>query len=135
MIIDTSVLLAFFDSNEPRHSDVVDLIERASGPLIVSPYVIAELDYIVLSRHGSTAESAVLKELGGGAWELASMGPDRLRTATEIVDRFADIPVGVTDASLAVLADAYATRTIATLDRRHFSVLRNRNGEVFDVVP
>lgn len=135
MIVDTSALLAYFDANEPRHADVARVIDSADGPLVVSPYVIAELDYLVLTRHGTDAEVAVLEELASGAWELAEMTSARIRAATEIVHRYADQPIGLTDAANIVLASAYRTRQIATLDRRHFEVLRFDDHTAVEILP
>ncbi|MXP20142.1 PIN domain-containing protein [Gordonia sp. HNM0687] len=135
MIVDTSALLAYFDAAEPQHDAVAESIESASEPLVVSPYVVAELDYLVLTRHGSRAERLVLAELASGAWELAAMSRDRLAAATAVVEKYADVPIGIADASNIVLADAYQTRTIATLDRRHFGVLRLGDGSAPIIVP
>ena len=60
MIVDTSALLAYFDANEPTHGAVAAVIDGAEDDLVVSPYVVAELDHLVLTRHGSQAEQAVL---------------------------------------------------------------------------
>ena len=135
MIVDTSALLAYFDANEPTHGAVAAVIDGAEDDLVVSPYVVAELDHLVLTRHGSQAEQAVLDELAGGAWRLAEFGPTRLAAAATVVRNYADIPVGVTDASLVVLAEEYRTDRIATLDRRHFSVLRLSGGRQVRVLP
>lgn len=134
MIVDTSALLAYFDANEPAHAAVAALIDGADA-LVVSPYVVAELDHLLLTRHGSQAEQAVLDELAGGAWQLAELGPARLAAAAALVRSYADVPVGVADASLVVLADEYRTDRIATLDRRHFSVLRLHGGRPIRVLP
>lgn len=135
MIVDTSALLAYFDAQEPQHVAVASAIDAAEPPLVVSPYVIAELDYLVLTRHGPAAEHAVLSELAGGAWELAAMDGPRLTAATRIVEQYRDVPIGVTDASNIVLAQAYRTRDIATLDRRHFTVLRFGDGSAPRLLP
>ncbi len=135
MIIDTSALLAYVDANEPQHHAVAEVIEGSEEPLVVSPYVIAEVDYLVLTRHGAEAEHGVLDELAGGAWELAVMDRDRLSMAADIVQRYADVPIGLTDASNMVLAQAYRTNTIATLDRRHFSILRFGDGSAPKILP
>ncbi len=135
MIVDTSALLAYFDRNEPAHAAVAAVIDSAEGPLVVSPYIVAELDYLVLTRHGGAAERAVLAELTGGAWELADMTTARLSAAARVVERYADVPLGVADASNLVLAEAYRTRRIATLDRRHFSIVRFRDGSAPEVLP
>ncbi|AZG44560.1 PIN domain-containing protein [Gordonia insulae] len=135
MIVDTSALLAYFDAAEPQHEAVAVLIDAADEPLVVSPYIVAELDYLVLTRHGSHIERLVLDELTSGAWELATMSRERLATAAEIVRQYSDVPVGVADASNIVLADAYRTRTVATLDHRHFTVLRLGDGSAPLIIP
>jgi uncharacterized protein len=135
MIVDTSALLAFFDRNEPDHAALTRLLLASAEPLVVSPYVVAELDYLVATRHGVEAELAVLEELAGGAWELPAFGVDDLGLARRVVDEYADQAIGVADASIVVLADRLATRSIATLDRRHFDVLRPLAGGRFAIVP
>ena len=135
MIVDTSALLAFFDTDEPDHAAVSGVLARASEPLVVSPYVVAELDYLVASRLGGPAELAVLHELSSGAWDLAAFGSEDLAEARAVVERHADRLVGVADASNVVLAARYRTRTIATLDRRHFEVVRPTGGGRFAILP
>lgn len=135
MIVDTSALLAFFDTDEPDHAAVAHVLTIASEPLVVSPYVVAEVDYLVASRLGITAELAVLKELSSSAWDLAGFGSEDLSQASQIVERYADQSIGVADASNVVLAGRYRTRTIATLDRRHFEVVRPIGGGRFTILP
>ncbi len=134
VIVDTSVLLAFFDASEPDHEAVSDLLAVADV-LVVSPYVVAELDYLVATRHGVDDELAVLDELAGGAWDLAEFDDEGLRRAREVIASYRDEAIGVADASLVVLAERYRTRTIATLDRRHFDVVRSPDGGFFEVLP
>ena len=63
MIVDTSALLAYFDASEPAHKAVSAAIESSDELLVVSPYVLAELDYLVLSRHGIQAEQAAQRQI------------------------------------------------------------------------
>ena len=135
MIVDTSALLAFFDTDEPDHAAVSGVLASASEPLVVSPYVVAELDYLVASRLGVPAELAVLHELSSGAWDLPGLGSEDLSEARAVVERYADQWIGVADASNVVLAARYRTRTIATLDRRHFDVIRPTGGGRFTILP
>lgn len=135
MIVDTSALLAFYIPREPMHGAVRDLLVNASDDLIVSPYVLAELDYLVLTREGVQSELAVLRELTSGAWDLVHFEPDDLRTAIGVLEKYSDHNIGLADASNVVLADRYRTRTIATLDHKHFTVLRPLRGGRFSVVP
>jgi hypothetical protein len=135
VIVDTSALLAFFDTDEPDHVAVSAVLTGAKEPLAVSPYVLAELDYLVASRLGVTAELAMLGELAGGAWDLPAIDAGDIAMASSIIGRYADQELGVADASIVVLADRYRTRTIVSLDRRHFDVVRPIGGGRFTVLP
>jgi predicted nucleic acid-binding protein len=135
VIVDTSALLAYFDASEPHHEAVAEVIENGDEPLVVSPYVIAELDYLVATRVGVEAELAVIRELSSGAWDLATVSTSELEQAGSIVAKYRDQDIGVADASNVVLAHRHQTRTIVTLDHRHFTVLRPINGGRFTLVP
>jgi uncharacterized protein len=135
VIVDTSGLLAFFDATEPDHRAVTGILEAAAQPFVVSPYVMAEVDYLVASRLGTRAELAVLQELAGGAWDLPAFGQEDVASAQAVIARYADQSIGLADASNVILAARYRTRTILTLDRRHFGVLRTLDGEPFTIVP
>lgn len=135
IIADTSALLAFFNDGEPDHETVRSAVESHDDQLVVSPFVVAEVDYLLATRHGVDAEIAVLDELGGGAYELASIGVDDLNNAVTVITKYRDQGIGVADASLVVLAARYRTRTIMTLDRRHFDVLRPLDGGRFRLLP
>jgi uncharacterized protein len=134
VIVDTSALLAFFDASEPDHGSVAEVI-GAADVLVLSPYVVAELDYLVATRHDVDDELAVLDELAGGAWDLAAFDEEQLRRARGVIAGYRDQEIGVADASIVVLAERYGTRTIASLDRRHFDVLRSLDGGHFEVLP
>lgn len=134
IVADTSGLLALFNRREPAHARVAAAVARSTEPLIVSPFVVAELDYLVATRMGVEAELAVLRELASGAYEHATLGPDDLDACADVVARYPDQGIGVTDASLVVLARRYETRTIVTLDRRHFDVVRPLGGGRFTLI-
>jgi predicted nucleic acid-binding protein len=135
VIVDTGALLAFFDTDEPDHETVSAVLGAATEPLVVSPYVVAELDYLVASRLGASAELAVLRELTGGAWDLPAIDVEELTKARVVIERYADQNIGVADASSVILADRYRTRTIVTLDHRHFDILRPLSGGRFRILP
>ena len=135
MIVDTSVLLAYFNSREPSHKAVFTMIQETRAARVISPFVLAELDYFLLTRSGVGRESAVLRALQTPAWEIATITDTHLGAATELIERYADERIGLTDAMNIVLASAYDTRQIATLDRRHFSILRLMDGTCVEILP
>lgn len=135
IIADTSALLAFWNPAEDGHESVLSFLGSNTEDLVVSPYVIGELDYLVAPRLGIDQELAMIEELSVGAYLLADFAAEDLGTAHSIIARYRDQNIGVTDASLVVLADRYRTRTILTLDRQHFDVLRPLTGGRFKVIP
>lgn len=134
-IADTSGLLALFNRTEPEHDAVRRVVAELDEPLVVSPYVVAELDYLIATRVGVEAELAVLRELAGGGYILAGLEAADLERAVAVIARFSDQAVGLADASIVVLADRYRTREILTLDHRHFEVLRPLSGGRFRLIP
>jgi len=135
IVADTSGLLALYNAAEPAHASVARAVLEEREPLVVSPFVVAELDYLVATRVGPRAALAVLRELSGGAYLLPCLSSDDLVVAGDVVERYADLQLGVADASLVVLADRYATVRLLTLDRRRFDAVRTLGGAPFTVLP
>jgi predicted nucleic acid-binding protein len=98
LICDASGLLAYFDASDAHWTQVSAVIEADPGPFVVSPYVVAEFDYLLSTRRGIDAEVSALTELSGGAWKLASFDADDLRSARDVIDRYRDQDIGVADA-------------------------------------
>jgi hypothetical protein len=135
LICDTSGLLAYFDASDAHNAQMAAVIEVETGPFVVSPYVVAELDHLLAARRGVPAELAALAELSSGAWDLAKFDAADLGDACAVVERYQDQEIGVADASLVVLADRYRTDRLLTLDRRHFHVVRTTAGKSFKLLP
>lgn len=135
MIVDTSALVAYFNTTDPRHQVVSAVIDETAELRVVSPYVVAELDYLVAKRTNVDTELTVLAALADGSWDLPAFGAPDIEQAAKVIKKYRDQDIGITDASIVVLADRYATRTIATLDRRHFDVVRPIKGGKFTVLP
>jgi uncharacterized protein len=135
IIADTSGLLALFNRREPEHAQVRRLVAGLDAPMVVSPYVLAELDYLVATHVGVSAELDVLREISGGAYVLPHLDGNDLTRAADVVEKYNDQDIGVADASIVVLAERYSSRTLLTLDRRHFTVVRPLGGGRFTLLP
>jgi predicted nucleic acid-binding protein len=135
IIADTSGLLALFNRAEPEHAAVCEVVARFDAPMVVSPYVVAEIDYLVATRVGVAAELEILAELSGGAYVLPDIGQEDLARAVDVLEKYRDQAIGVADASIVLLAERYATRTLLTLDHRHFGALRPIQGGRFKLLP
>lgn len=135
IVLDTSGMLAVLDRSEPDHVAATSVLDRESGPFVLSPFALAELDYLVLSRWGVEAELKMLEVVGGGAYDLAEFDVEDIRIAAVIVEQYADQEIGLADASIVVLAHRYRTDRVLTLDIRHFRALRTIRGRPFTILP
>jgi predicted nucleic acid-binding protein len=100
----------------------------------VPTLVITEVTYLLGSRLGAESEVRFLGDLAAGNLIAEPVAPvDWLRIA-ELVARYRDLPLGTTDASVLAAAERLGIREIATLDRRHFSVVQSAVG-TFDLLP
>jgi predicted nucleic acid-binding protein len=135
ILLDTSGLFALYDRGSRFHGAVERALAEAGRPRVISPFVLAELDYFVANRIGVAEELALLAEVGRGAYELAQFGAPDLVAAHTVIAKYRDQQVGLADASIVVLAGRYRTNRVLTLDERHFRVMQTPRGEPFRILP
>ncbi len=137
LIIDTSGYLVSTINRHPLHDAVRDLLDRADQPPIVSPLVMAEIDYMVLDKAGVDAEIDVIDDLTSGAYDLPELDLDDLRSARQLVAKHRDLKIGLTDAVNVVLAERFETNEILTTDQRHFRAITplSRRFAAFRLLP
>lgn len=135
IILDTSVLYAYAVRSDPRNLQATDFIDTREGEFVLSPYVVAEIDYLIAKRFGVKDELAVLRGIASGIFELPLMTAPDLIDCSSLIEHYSAHKIGVADASLVVLAHRYQTRKIATFDRRHFSILKTFEGDSFELLP
>jgi len=58
-----------------------------------------------------------------------------LARMSELVLRYADFPLGAVDASVIAVAERYGVKRVATLDRRHFTVVKPRHVPALTLLP
>ena len=135
LLLDTSGLLAAVDAAQRRHADCASILASRPGPFLLSPFVLAELDYLISTRVGRDAQLQLLSEVVRGAYRLESFDADDVAAARQVIEKYADLSPGLADASIVVLAARHRVADVLTLDRRHFSVLRRSNGRSFRIWP
>lgn len=135
ILLDTSGLLSAIDGDQRHHAACASALRRATPPLLLSPFVLAELDYLLARHVGSQAQTALLQEVIRGAYQLEPFGAADVKAASEVIDRYAGLRIGLANASLVVLAARHGTRDILTLDERHFRALRIGRRRRFRLLP
>lgn len=135
ILLDTSGLLSAVDSSQRQHAACAAALKRAQGPLLLSPFVLAELDYLLARHVGASAQAALLDEVSRAAYRLEPFGAADVQSAKEIIERYRDLRIGLTDASIVVLAERHSARDVLTLDERHFRALRIGRRRRFRILP
>jgi len=134
ILLDTSGLLSWMDAGQRLHREVAQAMEPANGPFLLSPFILAELDYLLATKVGQAAQEAALEEVERGAYRLEAFTAADVGRALEVIRQFADLGIGLANASIVVLAERHACATVLTLDERHFRVLL-ANGKPFRLLP
>lgn len=97
--------------------------------------MVAEVAYLLETRLGAEAEVRFLGDLAAGNLipEPVQAG-DWIRIA-ELVADYRDLPLGTVDASVVAAAERLRVVQLATLDRKHFTVVRPAHAPAFEIVP
>lgn len=135
ILLDTSGLLSALDESQRHHRECASLIAEAAPPFLLSPFVLAELDYLLMRHVNRDAQLALLDEVARGTYQLEPFAAADVARAREVVDQYADLKVGLADASIVVLAERHAVTEVLTLDERHFRALRIERRKQFKVLP
>ena len=135
IVLDTGGLYAALDANEALHGRAVAALVAATPPRLVSPFVLAELDYLIAGRVGHRAQMALIDEVARGAYQLELFSSEDVGHARRIMERYADLRIGLADASVVVLANRHRTLELLCTDERHFRALRGTGGKPFRLLP
>ena len=87
------------------------------------------------TRVGPGAARRVLGEVARGALSLEPFSAADVERAAAVIDAYADLEIGLADASLVVLAERHAVTDLLTLDERHFRAVRGPGGTAFRLLP
>ena len=135
ILIDSGGLYAALVRTERHHEAARRTLEAEPGPLVLSPFALCELDYLLTTSVGAENELALLEDVAAGAYWLVPFEPDDVAAARDLIEKYDDLSIGLADASIVVLAGRYGTNRVLTLDERHFRALRTPQGEPFVVLP
>lgn len=134
ILLDTSGIVASYDRGERFHTAVVRILTPPEDR-ILSPFVLAEVDYFVTKIGGQAAELRMLEDVVQGAYRLEPFSAADIAAAKSVIERYRDLDLGLADASIVVLAERYRCWDILTLDLRHFRALRDSAGRPFRLLP
>ncbi len=135
LVLDTGPLYASLDRSDADHAACRELIEGAAEALVIPAPVIVEVDYWIGRRLHAGVLVALLDDVAAGAYVVAELEPDDYRRVRQLCDRYADADIGFVDAAVLAVVERLNELKLATLDRRHFSMMRPRHVDALTLLP
>jgi predicted nucleic acid-binding protein len=134
-VLDTGPLYASLDRRDADHQSCRRLIEQVNERLVVPAPVLVEVDYWVRKWLGTGPFVALLDDVTAGAYQIEDLLPQDYPRVREICDRYADADIGFVDAAVLTIVERLREHKLATLDHRHFGVLRPRHTDALQLLP
>jgi len=135
IVVDTSFIYALLDRADTRHQEAASWYARAAAALATTPLVLAETDHLAGARVGEAALRAFRQDVAAGAYEV-DWWPTAAAESVVAAERYRDLGLGLTDASLVALAARLETTLVATFDERHFRAVKPLTNEpAFTILP
>jgi uncharacterized protein len=131
IIADTSFFVALGNQNDQAHQLAVQVLNSLNEVLITTYPVITETCYLLARGGGNNAQLIFLREVAEEAIEVFDLRSRHVKRMVELMEKYADLPMDMADASLVVLAEHIGNGKILTLDQRDFSTYRWNNSNPF----
>lgn len=135
LILDTGPLYASLDRSDADYARCRKLIEATNEPLIIPAPVLVEVDYWIHVRLHAGVLVTLLDDIIAGAYQVETIRPDDYRRIRELCDRYADADIGLVDAAVLAVVERLNEPKLATLDHRHFGILRPRHVDALRLLP
>jgi uncharacterized protein len=134
LILDTGPIVAALNAEDPDHHRCADLLAGAQDLLVPSP-VLVEVNYWLIKLGGPKVWGDFVADINRGAYRVAHPTDADLARAAELEQTYEDLDLGLVDACTVALCERLDETAVATLDQRHFSVVRPRHCTHLTILP
>jgi predicted nucleic acid-binding protein len=135
VLVDTGVFVSAADADEPRHHQCAQLLDEHRGELVVAAPVVPETAWLLEDRLGPSAEVRFLRLVTAGELRVVDLVLADYQRCATLIERYADLRLGLVDASIITVAENLGVTTLATLNDRDFRVVRPRHVDAFELIP
>jgi predicted nucleic acid-binding protein len=138
ILCDTGPIVAAALVGDDHHRACVDLftgLHLANRQLLVPATVVAEVGYLLNRDARAEVEALFLTALADGDFTPVELVAVDYHRAAELVTGYADLPLGTTDATVIALSERLGVGEVATLDHRHFRVVRPQHVAALTLLP
>jgi predicted nucleic acid-binding protein len=133
-LTDAGPLIALIDADEPDHAMCVMALRGLRLPLVTTWPAFTEAMYLLSRAGGAAGRHALWRLLFTGRLQIAELTRRAIERSAALMDKYADRPMDLADATLVALAEERGDRRIFTLDA-DFGIYRIHGRGRFEVVP
>jgi predicted nucleic acid-binding protein len=135
LIADSGAIYALYDARDQHHEAVAGLIGEEAETIILPMAILAEIDYLLRVRLGNRAVLKFLEGIRIGGYVLEPLTPLDVSRCISLVQTYANLNLGIADASVIATAERLGSGRILTVDERHFRAIRSAKGSPFTLLP
>lgn len=135
LILDTGPLYAYLDRRDAHYQLCRDLIEGSVESLVIPAPVLVEVAYWVEQRRGAQELVTFVDDIAAGAYVIEDLFPGDYVRVRDLCHRYADSDIGFVDAAVLAVVERLNEPRLATLDHRHFGMMRPRHVDSLFLLP
>ena len=133
-LTDAGPLIAIIDADEPDHHDCLAALDDLALPLVTTWPAFTEAMYLLGQAGGNRGQRALWSLVKTGRLVVVDLSASAVERSAQLMDKYADRPMDLADATLVAFAEEQGQRRIFTLDS-DFAIYRIRGRQRFDIVP
>jgi uncharacterized protein len=127
--------MATFDRDDPAHEACVELLSTVRGSRVVPAPVLVEFDHLAARELDRRAVTALIDEVRDGSYRIEDLTGSDYQRVGDLLRTYADLRVGFVDAAVLAIVERLREPKLATLDHRHFAVMRPRHVDALELLP
>jgi uncharacterized protein len=135
LVLDTGPIVAALNAGDPDHERCAGLLTGCQEDLVIPALVLVEVDYWLRKLGGAQAWQGLVEDIAGGSYRLEPLLDADLVRAAELEASYRSLRLGLVDASVIAVCERLNESKVATLDRRHFTVVRPRHRSAVTLLP
>lgn len=135
LVLDTGPVLALLDADDPFHRRSVEMIDAMDESFVLVAPTLVEIDYWIRKRLSLDVWQALVDDIAAGAYQVEHLDAADLARVADLEREYADLRLGMVDASVIAVCERLGETKVATLDRRHFSVVKPRHCTALELLP
>ena len=135
IVADSGAVYGLYDRRDAFHDSVRAAIEAARDRIVLPAPILGEIDYLLRVRLGNAALLKFLEDIQEGAFIIEMITLSDLRRCATLIAKYHDLDLGLSDASVAAVAERLGESRILTVDQRDFRAIRSLHGKPFRLLP